>query len=122
MYLLKTRGPVRTIQGEMVPTTTKLLANRASGFAIVGNGWSIHNSFPSRSAIKTHLDKAGEATVLRAAGLVGDVTIWEPMYRAIDHRSIRKALDAADQAKEEMAQLQADNEKILAEAKAERDA
>ena len=36
--------------------------------------------------------------------------------------SIRKALDAADKAREEMKKLQADNEKILEEARAERDA
>jgi len=38
------------------------------------------------------------------------------------NESIRQALDAADRAKEEMAQLQSDNQKILAEAKNERDA
>ena len=49
---------------------------------------------------------------------------WPAILTAVKARneSIRKALDAADKAKEEMAQLQADNEKILAEAKAERDA
>ena len=49
---------------------------------------------------------------------------WPSILTAIKARneSIRKALDAAGKAKEEMAQLQADNEKILAEAKAERDA
>lgn len=49
---------------------------------------------------------------------------WPAILTAIKARneSIRKALDAADKAKEEMAQLKADNEKILAEAKAERDA
>ena len=49
---------------------------------------------------------------------------WPAILTAVKARneSIRKALDAADRAKEEMAQLQADNEKILAEAKAERDA
>ncbi|MEN8228328.1 MAG: F0F1 ATP synthase subunit B [Bacteroidota bacterium] len=49
---------------------------------------------------------------------------WPAILTAVKARneSIRKALDAAVQAKEEMAQLKADNEKILAEAKAERDA
>lgn len=49
---------------------------------------------------------------------------WPSILTAIKARneSIRKALDAADKAKEEMAKLQASNEKILAEAKAERDA
>ena len=41
---------------------------------------------------------------------------------AARNESIRKALDAADKARNEMKQLQSDNEKILAEAKAERDA
>ena len=49
---------------------------------------------------------------------------WPAILTAVKARneSIRKALDAADKAKEEMAQLKADNEQILAEAKAERDA
>jgi len=49
---------------------------------------------------------------------------WPAILTAVKARneSIRNALDAAGKAKEEMAQLQADNEKILAEAKAERDA
>jgi F-type H+-transporting ATPase subunit b len=49
---------------------------------------------------------------------------WPAILTAVKARndSIRKALDAAEKAKKEMAQLQADNEKILAEAKAERDA
>ena len=49
---------------------------------------------------------------------------WPAIMAAVVARneSIRKALDAAEKAREEMAQLQADNEKILAEAKAERDA
>lgn len=48
---------------------------------------------------------------------------WPSILIAIKARneSIRKALDAAGKAREEMAQLQADNEKILAEARAERD-
>ena len=48
---------------------------------------------------------------------------WPAILAAVVARneSIRKALDAADKAKEEMAQLQADNEKILSEAKNERD-
>jgi F-type H+-transporting ATPase subunit b len=49
---------------------------------------------------------------------------WPAILTAVKARneSIRHALDAADKAKEEMAQLKADNEKILAEAKAERNA
>ncbi len=49
---------------------------------------------------------------------------WPAILTAVKARneSIRKALDAAEKAKEEMAQLKADNEQILAEAKAERDA
>jgi len=49
---------------------------------------------------------------------------WPAILTAVKARneSIRRALDAAEKAKEEMSQLQADNEKILAEAKAERDA
>jgi F-type H+-transporting ATPase subunit b len=49
---------------------------------------------------------------------------WPAILTAVKARneSIRNALEAADRAKEEMAQLKADNEKILAEAKAERDA
>jgi F-type H+-transporting ATPase subunit b len=49
---------------------------------------------------------------------------WPAILAAVAARneSIRRALDAAEKAKEEMAQLKADNEKILAEAKEERDA
>ena len=49
---------------------------------------------------------------------------WPAILTAVRARneSIRMALDAAEKAKKEMAQLQADNEKILAEARAERDA
>ena len=49
---------------------------------------------------------------------------WPAILAAVVARneSIKKALDAADKARDEMAQLKADNEKILAEAKAERDA
>ena len=49
---------------------------------------------------------------------------WPAILLAVHARndSIRKALDAANKAKEEMAQLQSDNEKILNEAKAERNA
>ena len=48
---------------------------------------------------------------------------WPSILTAVRARneSIRKSLDSAKKAREEMAQLQADNEKILAEAKAERD-
>jgi F-type H+-transporting ATPase subunit b len=49
---------------------------------------------------------------------------WPAILTAVKARneSILKALDAAEKAKEEMSKLQADNEKILKEAKAERDA
>jgi F-type H+-transporting ATPase subunit b len=49
---------------------------------------------------------------------------WPAILTAVKARneSIRKALDAAEKAKEEMTKLQSDNEKILAEARAERDA
>ena len=49
---------------------------------------------------------------------------WPAILTAIRARneSIQQALDAAEKAKLEMAKLQADNEKILSEAKAERDA
>ena len=48
---------------------------------------------------------------------------WPAILTAVKARneSIRFALDAANKAKEEMAELQADNQKILNEAKAERD-
>ncbi|MEZ5071463.1 MAG: F0F1 ATP synthase subunit B [Bacteroidales bacterium] len=49
---------------------------------------------------------------------------WPAILTAVKARneSIKRALDAAEKAKEEMAKLQADNEKILAQARAERDA
>jgi F-type H+-transporting ATPase subunit b len=48
---------------------------------------------------------------------------WNPILKALDERekSIQYALDAAERAKEEMANLKANNERIIAEAKAERD-
>ncbi len=48
---------------------------------------------------------------------------WKPILKAVDERnkSIEEALKSADKAKEEMALLNADNEKILNEAKAQRD-
>ena len=48
---------------------------------------------------------------------------WKPILNSVDERnkSIEDALKAADKAKEEMASLNADNEKILQEAKKERD-
>lgn len=48
---------------------------------------------------------------------------WKPILKALGDRekSIQDALDAAEKAKEEMAQLQANNEKILLEARNERD-
>ena len=48
---------------------------------------------------------------------------WKPILNAVDERneSIDSALKAADKAKSEMENLTADNERILAEARAERD-
>jgi len=49
---------------------------------------------------------------------------WKPVLNAVDERnkSIEEALNSADKAKEEMALLNADNERILTEAKIQRDA
>lgn len=49
---------------------------------------------------------------------------WPAILSAVHARndSIRKALESAEKARQEMTKLQATNEKILAEAKAERDA
>ena len=49
---------------------------------------------------------------------------WKPILSAVDERnkSIEEALKSADKAKEEMELLNADNERILTEAKTERDA
>lgn len=49
---------------------------------------------------------------------------WKPILSAVEEREegIKSALDAADNAKNEMEALNADNERILLEAKAERDA
>ncbi len=48
---------------------------------------------------------------------------WKPILNSVDERnkSIEEALKAADKAKEEMELLNADNERILTEARAERD-
>ena len=48
---------------------------------------------------------------------------WKPILNSVDERnkSIEEALKSAEKAKEEMASLTADNEKILTEAKQERD-
>ena len=48
---------------------------------------------------------------------------WKPILNSVDERnkSIEEALKAADKAKEEMANLNADNERILQEARVERD-
>jgi F-type H+-transporting ATPase subunit b len=48
---------------------------------------------------------------------------WRPIINALNDREegIKNALDAAEKAKEEMANITANNEKILAEARAERD-
>lgn len=49
---------------------------------------------------------------------------WKPILNAVKERndSISEALNSAEKAKEEMSQLQADNEQILKEARVERDA
>ena len=48
---------------------------------------------------------------------------WKPILEAVEGKreGIKNALDAADKAKADMEALNADNERILAEAKAERD-
>jgi F-type H+-transporting ATPase subunit b len=48
---------------------------------------------------------------------------WNPILTAVDDRndSIERALKAADKAKEEMATLNADNERIINEARRDRD-
>jgi len=49
---------------------------------------------------------------------------WKPIMQSIKDRetTIQNSLDEAKNAREEMANLQADNERLLAEARAERDA
>ncbi|MCL4106258.1 UNVERIFIED_CONTAM: hypothetical protein GTU68_061100 [Idotea baltica] len=49
---------------------------------------------------------------------------WKPIMQSIKDRekTIQDSLDEAKNAREEMANLQADNERLLAEARAERDA
>ena len=49
---------------------------------------------------------------------------WKPIVNALEEREagIADALAAAENAKRELANLKADNEKLLAEARAERDA
>jgi len=49
---------------------------------------------------------------------------WSPILGAVKERevSIREALESAEKARQEMANLQADNERILKEARVERDA
>jgi F-type H+-transporting ATPase subunit b len=48
---------------------------------------------------------------------------WKPILKAVDDRnsSIEHALSAAEKAKEEMAELSSNNDKILSEARIERD-
>lgn len=48
---------------------------------------------------------------------------WKPILNAVEEREegIKNALDSAEKAKEEMENLNADNERILAEARLERD-
>ena len=49
---------------------------------------------------------------------------WKPILTAVNEREegIKKALDSAENAKREMENLQADNQKLLNEARAEREA
>lgn len=49
---------------------------------------------------------------------------WKPMLTAVNDREegIKNALDSAEKAKREMENLQADNQKLLKEARAEREA
>tara|TARA_B100001758_G_scaffold247626_1_gene266242 strand:- start:3130 stop:3633 length:504 start_codon:yes stop_codon:yes gene_type:complete len=49
---------------------------------------------------------------------------WKPILNSVEERnnSIEQALQSAEKAKQEMATLQSDNEKILQEARTERDA
>ncbi|MGA0558902.1 F0F1 ATP synthase subunit B [Larkinella sp. VNQ87] len=49
---------------------------------------------------------------------------WKPITESLKEREddIQKALDMAEKTRTEMAKLQADNQKLLAEARAERDA
>ncbi|NND89049.1 MAG: F0F1 ATP synthase subunit B [Flavobacteriaceae bacterium] len=49
---------------------------------------------------------------------------WKPILKAVEDREtgIKDALDSAEKAKLEMANLQADNEKLLQEARSEREA
>ena len=49
---------------------------------------------------------------------------WKPILDAVNEREegIKKALESAEQAKEEMANMKAHNEKLLKKARAERDA
>ena len=48
---------------------------------------------------------------------------WKPIMKAVKERenSINQALEAAEEAQKQMANLKADNERLLAEARAERD-
>ncbi|MCZ8144507.1 F0F1 ATP synthase subunit B [Flavobacterium sp.] len=48
---------------------------------------------------------------------------WKPILDAVNEREegIKNALQAAEQARQEMANLKSDNEKLLADARAERD-
>ena len=48
---------------------------------------------------------------------------WKPILKALKERdnSIANALKAADKAKQEISRLEADNERIMAEARLERD-
>lgn len=93
MYLLRTKGPTRTLTGREVPRAALLEARPSRGYAVVGNGWSTWPGFPPRSAIHSHMTESGEATILRAAGQLGDVSIWTPAFLAVSSRRVAKAVD-----------------------------
>lgn len=66
--------------------------------------------------------------ILQAVIFVGLVLLlkkfaWKPILDAVNEREegIKNALQAAEQARQEMANLNSENEKLLAEARAERD-
>ena len=64
----------------------------------------------------------GNTTVCNISILFKKVP-WKPILNAVEEREegIKNALDSAEKAKEEMENLNADNERILAEARLERD-
>lgn len=96
MYLLRTKGPTRTLSGREVPRAALLEAKPAGGYAVLGNGWSTWPQFPPRSAIHNHMTDGGEATILRSAGTLGDVSLWTPAFTAVSSRRVAKAVDPED--------------------------